>query len=202
MTYVFNMDPERVLIGTDMVEWEERFPQWGEGSDVTAKIVDGWRSGARPLAEDQLPKVLVARKPRPSWPDMFTTTNGLPIVSQPAKDIIDGLDPGLHQFFPLEIKTKRGLDIEGPWFAMNVTAKQDSIVLGRSTTRQNPNFPETLNYVSYEAKWVTVDPSKQTGIHLWREQRFNMSLLGSDTLVDALKASDLKFFPCFKAQDL
>ena len=45
MTYVFNMDPERVLIGTDMVEWEERFPQWGEGSDVTAKIVDGWRSG-------------------------------------------------------------------------------------------------------------------------------------------------------------
>ena len=133
---------------------------------------------------------------------MFKTTNGLPIVRQPAKDIIDGLDPGLHQFFPLEIKTKRGLDIEGPWFAMNVTAKQDSIVLGRSTTRQNPNFPETLNYVSYEAKWVTVDPAKQTGMHLWREQRFNSSLLGSDTLVDALKAAGLKFFPCFKAQDL
>ena len=42
------------------------------------------------------------------------TTNSMYIASGAAKNIIEGLDPGVHQFFPLTIHTKRGLEVEGP----------------------------------------------------------------------------------------
>ncbi len=148
MTYVFNMSPERVTIGTEWAEWKQRYPANGEHENKNGELVDGWRSGSRKLSPEHLPRVIVPRKPRTSWPDMFKTTNGLLVVREPAKAIIERLDPDLHQFFPLEIKTKRGLDIDGPWFAMNVTAKQDSIDQNRSTTRQNPGFPDTLMSLS------------------------------------------------------
>lgn len=202
MTYIFDMSPERVLIATEWAEWKERFPTNGDHENKDGALVEGWRSGTRKLSPEHLPKLLRPRKPRSSWPDMFKTNNGLLVVRQTAKDIIEGLDPDLHQFFPLEITTKRGLDIAGPWFAMNVTAKQDSIDLNHSTIFMSERAPDRLNDISYEAKWVTVDASKQSGIHLWREKRFKMSLLGSDALVDALKAADLNFFPGFKAQNL
>lgn len=185
-----------------MKEWEARFPQWGEGVEVTLRIADAWKTGSHPVSADDQPRVVIARKPRPKWPDMFMTTGGLLVAREPAMQIIEGLDLGLHQFFPLEIKTKRGLDVEGPWFSMVVSAKQNSILLDQSSIRYSRTSPDTSNNINYHDKRVTVDPSQQSGIHLWREQRFFMSLLGSDTLVAALKEAELKFYPCFKAKDV
>ena len=130
------------------------------------------------------------------------TTNGMYVVSGAAKAIIEGLDPGVHQFSPLTIHTKRGLEVEGPWFAMHVTAQQESIVKERSKVYLPDGSSERLHQFHYERKDVTVDPSRQSGVNLWREHYFTYSLLASDALFDALKAADLKFFRRFKAKNL
>lgn len=201
MTYVLNTSPERVFIATDMVEWKERFPSWGPRSEVTARIVDGWRSGARKLEAEQMPRVLIAEKPRKSWPDMFMTKNGLIVIRDAVKSIVEAYDPQIHQFFPLKLETKRGLDIEGPWFAMNVTEQFETIVIKDSIVNGVGGMTE-LNSISYSYRNVTVNPACQPDVHLWRERTFFNSMFASDELIGAVKAAELKIFPYFKAKTL
>ncbi|MEM8692512.1 MAG: DUF1629 domain-containing protein [Pseudomonadota bacterium] len=201
MTHVFDMQLHKIQIGADYPEWEARFPYVGEAGKKTGEIVDAWRSGLRKNTPDEMPKELIVRKPRKTWPDAFETLNGLLVVSGAAKDVIERLDPGLHQFFPLSIRTKRGVVIEGPWFAMNVTERQNSIVIEQSRVLVNKRAPDRLCSFLWDFKHVTVDPSKLSGIHFWREARFRGSLLGSDALLKELKDAGVKFFSSFKAKE-
>lgn len=151
-----------------------------------------------------MPKRLVADHARKKWHDSFLVTGALSVVREPVKDIIERLDPGIHQFFPLTIETKRGKRVEGPWFAMNVTARQDSVVMEHSSVSVSKPSPDTHCSFYHDGEdRVTVDPDRQSGLHLWREQRFIGSLLGSDTLMAELKSQKLRFFPrAFRALDL
>ncbi|MEM8824920.1 MAG: DUF1629 domain-containing protein, partial [Pseudomonadota bacterium] len=144
MTHIFDMQLHKVQIPADMPEWKERFPI-GVGNDKhISSIVGGWREGMRKTLPEEMPKELVARKPRKSWPDAFTAVNGLHVVTERAKDVIERFDPDLHQFFPLRLRTKRGVEIEGPWFAMNVTVRQSSVVVEKSRVFVNERAPDRL----------------------------------------------------------
>lgn len=205
MTYIFDPTSARNFVDAEYPDWEKKFPYVGETQWETLDIVDGWRSGKRPTVPDEMPKLLIAEKPRKTWPDSFITTNGLLVVRDTVRKVIDHLDPGIHQFFPIRFQTKRKLEIEGPWLAMNVTAKQDSVLVEKSRVLVNPDSPDTLCAFSTASRTenVFVDPSRQSGINLWRERRFPMSLLGSDRLAEELKAQKLRFFPrSFRATDI
>jgi len=132
MTYVFDMSLHRVQIPAEMREWEDRFPVPGPEAERAIAAIHAWRDGEGPNRAEDMPKVMLAPKPRKTWPDAFKAVNGLHVVSGRAKDVIATLDPGVHQFFPLTLQTKRGIEIKGLWFAMNVHAKQDSVVLEKS----------------------------------------------------------------------
>lgn len=205
MTHVFDMQLGKVQIPVDMPEWKQRYPYVGEGSEKTIDIVDGWRSGKRKTLPEEMPTELVADKPRKSWPDAFTGVNGIHVVSGRAKDVIERFDPDLHEFFPVVLRTKRGVEIEGPWFAMNVTVRQSSIVVEKSRVHVNDDFPDTLCsfYSTSQTKDVIVAHSKLSpDIHFWREARFQGSLLESDAFVAALKEAGIKFFPSYRAADV
>jgi hypothetical protein len=149
--------------------------------------------------------VLVADKPRRTWPDAFEGMHGIFVVSERAKDVIERFDPGLHQFFAVPLRTKRGIEIEGPWFIMNVTVRQDSIVVEKSRVQMSTRRPDKLNsfWVNSTTKDVVVDTSRLSpNIHFWREARFQGSLLGSGDFVAALKDAGIKFFPSYAATDL
>ena len=205
MTHVFDMQLGKVQIPVDMPEWKQRYPYVGKGSEKTIDIVDGWRSGKRRTLPEEMPTELVADKPRKFWPDAFTGVNGIHVVSKRAKDVIERFDPDLHQFFPVHLRTKRRIEIEGPWFAMNVTVRQNSIVVEKSRVQVNPRAPDRLCsfYSTSTTKDVVVDASKLSpDIHFWREARFQGSLLGSDAFVAALKEAGIRFFPPYRATDL
>ena len=204
MTYIFDMQLHKVQIPVDMPEWHKTYhnPERGaEGTDA----VGAWRDGLRRSVFEEMPTLLVADKPRKSWRDAFTGVNGIHVVSGRAKEVIERFDPDLHQFFPVPLRTKRGEEIEGPWFMMNVTVRQDSIVMEKSRVIRSERRPDKLNdfRVTSSTKDVVVDPSRQSpDIHFWREARFQGSLLGSDDFVAALKEADLRFFPSYRATDL
>lgn len=205
MTHVFDMDLTKIQIGTDMAEWEKRYPVPGPNSRLALDIVGGWRTGDRKTLPEEMPKELIARRSRKSWPDAFTTVNGLHVVSARAKDVIERFDPDLHQFFPLSLRTKSGDEIEGPWFAMNVTVRQDSIVVERSNVYVSTRAPDRLCSINSRSKpedIVVQSERLSPDIHFWREARFQGSLLGSDAFVSALKAEGVRFFPSFRAAEL
>lgn len=203
LTYVFDMARGVVRLDMSMPEWSARYPVVGVSADAAyenGRICDAWRSGLRKLCSEEMPRTLVLNKTRKSWPDAFFAPNALMVVRQPAKAIIEKLDPGVHQFFPLIIQTKRGIEIPGPWFAMNVSEHRDAIV--RTKGFGTRLISQDQLGISYEHKDVTVDPQKLSpDLNLWRDARVNMSLLGSDTLVAALKAAKLRFFKSFPAKN-
>ena len=205
MTHVFDMALHKVQIPVEMPEWDDRYPVPGPRTQAALDAVDAWRSGARKNTPDEMPRELIADKPRKSWPDAFKGVNGIHVVSARAREVIERFDPGLHQFFPVRLLTRKGVEIEGPWFTMNVTQRQNSIVVEKSHVHVNPNFPDTLcSFIPYsETRHVVVDSSRLSpDIHFWREARFDGSLMGSDAFVAALKAAGIRFFPSYRATEL
>lgn len=127
---------------------------------------------------DELPKVLVAEKPRKTWPDAFEGVNGIPVVSGRAKDVIERFDPDLDQFFELPLRTKRGVEIEGPWCIMNVTLRQSSLVVWKSRVLVNDDVPDThcSFYSTSHTKDIVADTSRLSpAIHFWREACFRVA---------------------------
>lgn len=204
MTYVFCPRGQGNVRPTDMPEWREKFPVPSERKPNGADLSAVFMYGERRLLSGEVPKRLIAKHPRRIWPDAFLATNSLYVVREAIADIIDTLDPARHQFFPLRLETPYGNAIAGSWFAMNVFARQDSVVMEKSYVYQSKDHPDTLcSFLHNGQDQVTVDPDRQTGLHLWREKRFKGSLLGSDTLVERLAAQELEFFPkAFRAYDL
>ena len=105
MTYIFDLELSKVFIDTEMREWNTRFPVPGPERERALAAVDAWCDGKGPNRAEDMPMVLLAGRPRKTWPDAFLTTNGLHVVSGRARDAIEGLDPGVHQFFPLRLQT-------------------------------------------------------------------------------------------------
>ncbi|CTQ33403.1 imm11 family protein [Jannaschia rubra] len=204
MVHVFDMQPGKVQIPVETPERNERFMNPARGEEGV-RAVSAWRDGARRSVPEELPKVLVADKPRKTWPDAFTGWHGILVVSGRARDVIERFDPGLHQFFEVPLRTKRGVEIEGPWFIVNVTVRQSSIVVEKSRVLANDDFPDTLCsfWVNSTTKDVVVDTKRLfPDIHFWREARFEGSRLGSDASVAALKEAGVKFFPSYRATNL
>jgi len=204
MTHVFDMQLGKVHIPVETPDWDEHYMNPARGEEGV-QAVHAWRDGARKSVPGELPKVLVADKPRKSWPDAFEGWHGILVVSGRAKDVSERFDPDLHQFFEVPLRTKRGVEIEGPWFIMNVTVRQNSIVVEKSRVLVNDDFPDTLCsfHSTSQTKDVIVDHSKLSpDIHFWREARFQGSLMGSDPFVAALKKAEIRFFPSYPATDL
>lgn len=68
--------------------------------------------------------------------------------------------------------------------------------MSRSRLVRSKNLPDTGNLTHEDTKdgEIVVDPTRQSGLNLWRELRISASLLGSDALVDEFSKHGLHFF--------
>ncbi|WP_208347473.1 imm11 family protein [Pseudaestuariivita rosea] len=200
MTYVFDLQivGPTMQIG-DFVGFEDVQPDLS----VRANLSKVYRYGGRKLEPNEVPSVLKLEKNPQNLPASFMTADSLYIVQKPFRDLIEKLDPGLHQFFPIEVRLRNETPHDPSCYAINVTETRDSILDEQSSVEKfvtNPN--NTDKHIIYYKKDVTVDPIKLTDIHLWREARYPWSLLMSDELRDALKETGLRTPRCFKAKML
>ncbi|WP_208347474.1 imm11 family protein [Pseudaestuariivita rosea] len=200
MTYVFNLQ----IVGPQFqtggfVGFEEQIPD----VSMRASLSNVYAEGTRQLVSKEIPKIFKLDKARDSLPASFMVQNGLYIVQKPFYDLIEQLDPCLHQFFPIEVRHRNGTPHDPPCYAINVTETRDSIVDQQSSVEKFVTNPKnTDKHIIYYKKDITVDPSTISDIHLWREARYPQSLLMSDELRDALKETGLRMPRCFKAKTL
>ncbi|WP_208347475.1 imm11 family protein [Pseudaestuariivita rosea] len=200
MTYVFDLQLVGPTVqGGDFIGFEEVQPDLNTRADLS----NIYRYGERKLQPEEVPSLYKLRKNPTSLPSYFRVQNGLQIVQKPFRDLIQKMDSRLHQFFPIEIRHRNGTPHDTPCYAINVTETRDSIVDDQSSVEKfvtNPNNTDK-RIIEYK-KDITVDPSKLSDIHLWREARYPGSLLMSDQLRDALKETGLRMPRCFKAKNI
>jgi hypothetical protein len=83
------------------------------------------KTSGRAFRKDNIPTKIEWRGPAKYLAD-FHTPYGLLSVSNAMKQVVESVEPGIHQFFPVEYVDRKGTHIANRWF-MNVCSRLDSI---------------------------------------------------------------------------
>ncbi|WP_247076746.1 DUF1629 domain-containing protein [Pseudohalocynthiibacter sp. F2068] len=199
MTYVLHIPSEAPFVqGGDFPEFFKLVPDLH-----TRSVLSGvYRYGKRTLTSDEVPREVVLHKKRKSMPDCFLTTGSLALVTSKVREILEQFDPGLHQFFPIDVRFKSSTQPEGEYFAMNVTRMQDSIVDDVSSVAPFHGHVSEKMHIHHFRKNATVRKFALSGANLWREKRYPASFMMSDAFFEALKAQKIKMFRPYKAKEI
>ncbi len=130
---------------------------------------------------------------------------GLNAVGERFKTLVESFEPGVHQFFPLELFRKDGTPVDEPYYIFNCTVSFDSILLKHSEAKWvNLDKPEEyprLEIVSMQKQVL----SKQAieGHHIWSHLRQRMrGLFVSDAFHKQLKKNKIKYLFSRKCEEL
>jgi hypothetical protein len=166
--------------------------------DRRVEITDVFKQGSDLLVPEEMPNFMRIGQGIQVLPDMFRSFGGIVIASDRLRRVLEELDPGIHQFIPITVYLKSKELAEGSWFILNVYYKQDSVVDEQSIVRpmshQQPNArPMMVIKFTSRDKQVTIDRSKLSGAHVWREAGYLGPYFLSDQLHSRLKAQKIKF---------
>lgn len=184
-------------------EWADDALKRGYGAEYN-RMFRG--NAGNPIEADKVPHYIVMEKSRSEMPDMFWGEASLLIVSGAYHDIIERLDPGLHQMWPIEIRRKRKGPYPGRWFGLNIRPRaasiqvegSDTMVAKGSTYLGTPD--RTMLNNSFK---VSVRSDRLPEANLWWDDGIDQPvILCSDALHDAVEGAGLKSIPLIKAKEV
>ena len=183
----------------DFPGWEERISDL----DYLAEIAGVFKDGNRQLRQDEIAEILLLEGEARPLPCAFTSSDGVIIIQQPIRDVLEALDPGVHQIVPIDVWFEDGTKAKHPCFVLNIHVHQSSIIDEKSDVRPHVGYKETrdIMFISHARKNITLDRAKLSSINLWRERRYPESILMSDTLNAELASKKLDFFEMWKAKE-
>ena len=168
------------------------------------RIFDGVLDGA--IDYDKAPKYVIIEKSRPELPDMFWGSSSLVIVSGAYHDIIERLDPSLHQMWPIEMRRKRKEPYSGRWYGLNIRPRAASIQVEGSDTKvvKGSTLLGTPDQIRLNDSFkVSVRSDLLPEADLWWDDGIDQPvILCSDALRDAVVEARLKSIPLIKAKEV
>jgi hypothetical protein len=150
-----------------------------------------------PIESHEPPECFKTRKRYKSLGSLIQLNSQLLAVDEALKSIIEKLEPGKHQFYPIKIMVTNKEALSKPYFTMRISQYLDSFLPAKS-------LPEVLTsqvFETYSTPYRLVDDTEASinGIavskatignaHLWRERFINPEFL---FLSDALQAEIAK----------
>lgn len=184
-------------------EWDKDALARGYGADYE-RIFHGVLD--RAIEFEKAPKYVIIEKPKPNLPNMFWGSSSLLIVSGVYHDIIERLDPGLHQLWPIELRRKRKEPYSGRWYGLNIRPRAASIQVEGSDTyiakgSEILGIPDQVKLnISFK---VSVRSDLLPGANLWWDDGIDQPvILCSDELRNAVVDAGLQSIPLIKAQEI
>lgn len=99
-------------------------------------------------------------------------------ISERLRDIIEAIDPGVHQYLPVTLMKTRTEPFEGHYWLLNICRLLDSVVMGlggQASNRETSTPFRTNRKAVFE------------GCHLWREEKYLLDVYFSDALYAACR---------------
>ena len=184
-------------------EWEQDALKRGYGAEYNSMFRGNLGT---PIELDKVPSYVVVRKPRPELPDMFWGQASLLVVSGAYHDIIERLDPGLHQMWPIEMRRKRKGPYPGRWYGLNIRPRAKAISPAESDTKiaKGSERLGTPDHIRVQNSFkVAVRKDALPDVNLWWDDGLDGPvILCSDALRDAVVAEGLKSIPLIKAKEV
>ena len=157
-------------------------------------VADGGAGLLRLFTREQVPDLALLESSHTRLTD-FIFINAVDAVSPEVKEVVEALEPGRHQFFPVSIQRQRGskpiLGKDGAplldsYYVLNPGARLDAVWIERSNVDVREFAPDKV-FVSENRRHrdqVVVRRSVVDGHHIWRGQwHLGTKLFFSDTLV-------------------
>ncbi|MBO1020707.1 hypothetical protein IPV08_12060 [Methylobacterium sp. SD274] len=197
----------------DYVGWKEAIERYfnEEMSADRRAAHDNWHGSYRgdvarkftedfgPLEPHERPTEFRVVEPPKALGSLIKMTSRLLAVDTALKDIIEALEPGVHQFWPIRIVTPKGKEYPGAYHGLIIRRFLDSFLPEQSKGfRFTPSssqfaFADRDTKVVYADLAVTQDVV--AGAHLWREDKLSSPrILMSDALQAEIVAQNLRIF--------
>lgn len=181
---------------------EERLKFENGFTSFRSRVSRKFSSNAGPLDEHEKPKELKTYASYSNLGSIISLKNGLLAVDETLKEIIESLEPGAHQFWPIRITMPKGKEYPVQYYGIIIGQFFDSLVPEQSS--------EEILYArgSYEARKYSAIQKTKAAIgqiamnsnvfstaHLWREKILTSpNIIISDALKEKIDNADLRMF--------
>jgi hypothetical protein len=133
---------------------------------------------------------------------------GILAVDEILKEIIERLEPGMHQFFPIEIKMPKGTVFPKKYYTLVIGQYCDSFSPGQSDRESYISYPNYPGFYNLEeskkgVSGLALSKIHMAGSHLWRERAFRENLTCfSDELISEISRSELRIPKHYKMKEV
>ena len=125
-------------------------------------------------------------------------------VSERARTLIEQLEPGRHQFFPIDYERKSGTLVERRYMFVicnridSVDRAQTTLILWRgklwSPARElRTDYPDDIppDYDWSQPSRLVFNAAQSQGYGIWRDKHLDVSILASAAVAEAIRAAQL-----------
>ncbi len=184
-------------------EEKQKYAPLGYASYVAEQI----RKDIGPLAEQALPRKFTASRRPKELGSLIKLHGGVRAVDENLKMIIERLEPGVHQFWPMQIFMPNGDEHPNKYFGMIVLNHLTSFVpeqSGPESWRGEDIAPGIKMYFAYgsvslRSGDLAMDSKVFGSSHLWLERELKSpTLYFSDELQSEIKQAGLRIPKHFK----
>lgn len=138
-----------------------------------------------PIEAQEAPRSFTTAKTFQSLGSLINLSDRIVAVDAVLKTIIERLEPGVHQFFPIEIVMPKGVTFPKAYYVLVIGQYHDSFSPENSNkdswSDYGPNYPDFYFYKYDESKSGVAGLALSQAVfdrsHLWRERRFNAILI-------------------------
>ncbi len=151
------------------------------------------------IAAQEAPRSFIIERGGKSIGSLFTPGDRILVVEEALKAIVERLEPGAHEFFPIKIRRRNGEDYPKIYYILVVRQYFDSFLREKSKEGSFRDYgPEYPN--SYEPprsdgsiKGLAFSKAKFGNAHLWRDRSFQEWLTCfSDELIAEITKAGLR----------
>lgn len=186
-------------------------PQF-EWIDPPVGFQRGWDE-ATPHPTDTIPTIAKKTGRRKSPPPCFFRLRGLPVVCAAFRDMVESLEPGVHEFHSISLLDKGGNKLPEQFYIINILARLDVLIIDQSDVEWGlPQKYElkdgsslaiqTLHLARYP-KTLVATRQEVGGHHLWRGDRyFKHYWFMSDNLMKLASGARLKGLDAFPVTEV
>ena len=171
--------------------------------------VDGKGFPFLPVEPFEVPEFYQAEKSSTSLGSLIALNYGILAVYEKLKAIIERLEPGVHEFFPIGIRMPKGKAYPVKYYILLITRYLDSLSIADSNDSAYKSYPDSPGYHTLQRR----PPSAMSGLalkksvfgdsHLWRERNLNEALTCfSDELHTQAKSEGLRLPKQYKMREV
>lgn len=153
----------------------------------------------RPVEPHEAPRSFATEKSYKTLGSLIELNDGVVAVDEALKTIIERLEPGIHQFFPIEICMPRGQIYPGQYYTMVIGRFIDSFLpessKGYSWSGYGQEYPNIYSYKESNKgiSGLALSAANFGNANLWRERSFtNILLCFSDALRAEIEKSGIR----------